>query len=77
MFVIDGVDVSAICKIDEIIGYMLSVEVYWGELLAEFMTVGNFESRRVHYGMILTSIKVADEGLYSLGRWCGGISRVY
>ena len=46
---------SAIYKINEVIGYLLGVEVVWGNLLNEVMVCSYVEARGIYYSTVMGS----------------------
>ena len=59
-FVIGGMDFSTIKKINEAIGYLLVVEVAWGNLLMEIMGCTAVKERGIHYGTVRESVQLLD-----------------
>ena len=51
-FVVEGAALSSICKINEAIGYLLIVEVAWGDLLTEVIGGSSINARRIHDGKV-------------------------
>ena len=60
---------STICKRNEVIGYILGVEVVWGNLLMEVMDGSAIKARGIHYWKMWAAIQVADELLDLLEVW--------
>ena len=51
-FVVEGAALSSICKINETIGYLLIVEVAWGDLLTEVIGGSSVNAIRMHAGNV-------------------------
>ena len=68
-FFIGGMAFSTIYKSNKVIGYILVVEVAWGNLLMEIMGGSAIKSRGIYYGDVRVYRKLADEVLDSLEGW--------
>ena len=69
-FVVGGESFSTICKINEAIGYLIRVEVSWGNFLPEVIYYSAIESIGINYGTVREDVQVADEVLDTLERRC-------
>ena len=69
MFVIGSMAFSTICKRNEVIGYLLGVEVAWGNLLMDVIGGSVINAKGIHYGTVRAAIQLADEVLDLLEVW--------
>ena len=69
MFFIRGMAFSTICKRNEVIGYLLGVEVAWGNLLMDVIGGSFIKAIGINYGTVRAAIQLADEVLDSLETW--------
>ena len=68
-FFIGGMAFSTIWKINKVIGYLLVVEVAWGNLLVEVTGGSAIKARGIHYMAVRLYRQLAGEVLDSLEGW--------
>ena len=68
-FFVGDMAFSIICKRNEVIGYILGLEVAWGNLLMKVMDGSAIKARGIYYWKMWASTQVADEVLDSFEKW--------
>ena len=68
--VIVGEAFSSVRERDEVIKYILGVEVDWGDLLTEFMGCSDVKARGIHGGKAREACNVVDEVIDTFEHWC-------
>ena len=62
-------EITTIYKSNKVIGYLLVVEVAWGNLLMEVTGGSAIKARGIHYVAVRVYRQLADEVLDSLEGW--------
>ena len=70
IFVVENTAFPTICKTNETVWYILGMEVAWGNLLMEFMGCSSIKTRGIPYGVVRENVKISDEVVDTLERWC-------
>ena len=71
MFVVGGAAFYTIYKSNKAVGYILGVEVAWGNFFTEVMGCSYAKASKIDNGTMREAWQVVDEVLDTLEKWCG------